>query len=1170
MRLHFVLLHVALLLASIFGQTASAEPHFNRMPPVRDQVVYANEGVRSADTSPFTPPTDNVFIANKGSGLDTGCSTGVLTIDIVVDTAVGEVDANGFLVDAESLIKNGVIPETVQLVLPAWDVDIYGDPDPKNDIPPEVDRLFFNGQLAGTLTGNNAIWRLNTFNINVRRIKFPVPPPMPADPVTPVANQVQIFVDILGGEWCTAVDWVALVVPIETTYAFSLKVTDGIGVREIPDGVVYEQSFDADCNVIDDISAPEEFPIAGIRRRDAVVEVSVAKCPSGGSPPVVELHWVLNGIGVQQVRGEKTWKSTAEEVDIRMLNTVSEGQLSLDFIIDGETTAITRTVLTTIRENAATSGDPGCTASSCDPKRRWLEQAVDWAAQAQTDNAVISGIKNGMYQNDANWLYLDGHLDADWMGLIEGTLPDGNCVVFSDVLLNMSAVLGVNAGTRRRVSPGSFVTRPKLSLDPNFAMAGPYPSGDLDRYVFGMHSLVEQPGDVYHDATFNEVYSSRFGMVDWWFTLPYAFTTYDGLENWFTTIEGPILRQGGPLPDPYGDTWGNEWRYVEEPMPETAPIIEDVTIRASRNSDFVGAIIFEEIDANSDGVFDFLVANAQVEIDSAGVFSVSPLLARNGMLVTSQSELNLMSPSGAHIDAPTPGIYDVTVQFSGEGIFESGLDGPYDLQLSLFEGSTLLDTITAGTAAYSHTQFGELPALIVSSSDQGFDFDFDGRLDYIQANVGINVRTDGNYVLFASMSAGSTTIGTVGTIAESQDFVAGAGSYTLILDTAEIRRAGEPGPYTLEYTLVNTETGVSISESFETSPYLLEDMALTLVTPTGPLLDEGVDTNDNNLFDFLHVEFEAQLADSGTFLVSGALTNQQGATYAYTQISQFYWPGPNNIILSFDGPTIHNLALDGPYQLEVVVRDATTHDELDRVILADPTGIYSHVEFDDDILGDPSFSGVISEVGIDTNGNSAFELLDIAFQVDGFPFGLYEWSARLVDLNGEEIEIASESGFLTLGQFYLPLIFDGYAIGQNGLYGPFLIRDLTVFSNDTGASLIVAEVGETLAYNANQFEGYDTDGDGVPDFEDNCQQAANADQRDTDGDNIGNACDADVAAPNDCSINFLDLNVYKANFLQVGDLDTDNDGDGITNFLDLMLAKDQMFGPPGPSASGCN
>lgn len=91
----------------------------------------------------------------------------------------------------------------------------------------------------------------------------------------------------------------------------------------------------------------------------------------------------------------------------------------------------------------------------------------------------------------------------------------------------------------------------------------------------------------------------------------------------------------------------------------------------------------------------------------------------------------------------------------------------------------------------------------------------------------------------------------------------------------------------------------------------------------------------------------------------------------------------------------------------------------------------------------------------------------------------------------------------------------------------------------------------------------DADGDGVADAADNCVLVANAPQRDTDADNIGNACDADFNQ--DCTVNALDLGAMRLNFFDSGDLDTDLDGDGSTNAADLGLLRGMFFTPPGPS-----
>ena len=90
----------------------------------------------------------------------------------------------------------------------------------------------------------------------------------------------------------------------------------------------------------------------------------------------------------------------------------------------------------------------------------------------------------------------------------------------------------------------------------------------------------------------------------------------------------------------------------------------------------------------------------------------------------------------------------------------------------------------------------------------------------------------------------------------------------------------------------------------------------------------------------------------------------------------------------------------------------------------------------------------------------------------------------------------------------------------------------------------------------------DQDGDAVDDATDNCSLAVNADQRDTDADGFGNACDADFN--NDCSINSADLGIMRSVFFS-GDANVDLNGDGSVNVLDLSLLKTLYFQPPGPS-----
>ena len=88
----------------------------------------------------------------------------------------------------------------------------------------------------------------------------------------------------------------------------------------------------------------------------------------------------------------------------------------------------------------------------------------------------------------------------------------------------------------------------------------------------------------------------------------------------------------------------------------------------------------------------------------------------------------------------------------------------------------------------------------------------------------------------------------------------------------------------------------------------------------------------------------------------------------------------------------------------------------------------------------------------------------------------------------------------------------------------------------------------------------DADLDAVDDARDNCPLVANADQRDTDQDGFGNACDPDLN--NDGVVNVIDLGLLRSVFFTADPL-ADFDGDGLVNVVDLGILRSYFFGPPG-------
>ncbi len=169
-------------------------------------------------SSPFPPPAsdDTVFIVDTGGDLDTSCtyrSGGPLVIHLPITRYVGPVTGNHTLTDASrlKLVAEGFLSENAHIRLPAYDVDVNGDPS-DSTTPPEIDHITFNGHELGSLTGDNDIWKLNEFNVPIEWVKFPSIGSDGSLP-TPADNVIVIDIDTgSGGEdnWCTAVDWAEL------------------------------------------------------------------------------------------------------------------------------------------------------------------------------------------------------------------------------------------------------------------------------------------------------------------------------------------------------------------------------------------------------------------------------------------------------------------------------------------------------------------------------------------------------------------------------------------------------------------------------------------------------------------------------------------------------------------------------------------------------------------------------------------------------------------------------------------------------------------------------------------------------------------------------------------------------------------------------------------------
>ncbi len=144
------------------------------------------------------------------------------------------------------------------------------------------------------------------------------------------------------------------------------------------------------------------------------------------------------------------------------------------------------------------------------------------------------------------------------------------------------------------------------------------------------------------------------------------------------------------------------------------------------------------LDTNSDTLFDYLVCEIPVTVDTAGSYTVSATLYAVWNLETQSTSAYL-----------TAGTTTVEIRFSGWLISENGYDGPYSVYLYLYDsGDREMDTDAFYTSAYLYSDFQGPPAAFGSPHEAYVqDTDSDGYFDGLFVNVTVVVDSPGLFLV---------------------------------------------------------------------------------------------------------------------------------------------------------------------------------------------------------------------------------------------------------------------------------------------------------------------------------------------------------------------------------------------------------------------------------------
>lgn len=479
-----------------------------------------------------------------------------------------------------------------------------------------------------------------------------------------------------------------------------------------------------------------------------------------------------------------------------------------------------------------------------------------------------------------------------------------------------------------------------------------------------------------------------------------------------------------------------------------------------------------KIDTDGDGFSEYLRVNTELDIPFAGIYIVTGFIEGMEFGASNTSYL-------------TAGIQNVSLDFYGENIFENELNDPYNISAYLYdENFTLLDYRIGAylTSPYNYTEF-EQPIILFTGNynDYGTDENGDGLYDYLTIDVEVNVSESRYYEIY-------------GNIYSNEDLIGGASNFTYLdegihsiqldFEGVTIYASNLNGPYTVDLSIPR---GYGIN----TSAYSFTEFQRPGASPEEIISDFGVDTDNDSLYNYLAVEVSIDCTLPENYMVSGYLYNSSGRHITSTYNSTYLMSGSQIIQLNFDGITIRNENMDGPYNLTIELYNSEGAF-IGRKI--GTTSYYNCTQFQ--ISPQDYFEMSFTDYGTDIDGNELYDYLTVELNISSpIKVGDYRLDGYLYNVNGSFVTFASATTYVNTQPRTAQLNFSGQHIWRTKITNGTYNLELEIYDGNRTLIVGLEDIYTTSVYNYTDFQspkaffqdtysdyGLDTNGDGLYEF----------------------------------------------------------------------------------------
>ena len=250
------------------------------------------------------------------------------------------------------------------------------------------------------------------------------------------------------------------------------------------------------------------------------------------------------------------------------------------------------------------------------------------------------------------------------------------------------------------------------------------------------------------------------------------------------------------------------------------------------------------------------------------------------------------------------------------------------------------------------------------------------------------------------------------------------------------------------------------------SPVSAQDEAASL---TGTIYDEGVDIEDDGIYDSLNIGVEVNVTTAGTYKIeiSGLHDSSSNTIDVSNQNSTSLDAGVQVVYVSLNGASIFESWLN-----PVTVSSITLYDESDNLLdsLSDISlsRTYSYIDFG---LLPASLTGTIYDEGVDTDGDGAFEYLNLGVEVNVTTAATYTVDAGgLYDPSYNTVSVLTKnSTYLDVGIHIVYLALNGSEI-HAATVNPTTIASIYLYDESNKTLSELHDISLSTAYSYDEFQ----------------------------------------------------------------------------------------------------